>query len=149
MESLLITLAVALLLFALVAGLDIGHTLTLSWARNGETISQTVTIEADSERNTNVTVPNATTDLRVNIAIDVSELKLLYIHSDQAVTIETNAVDATGGNTLTIAANKPLVWFVGCGMTNPLTADVTDMYITNAGGTSANVKIRTLIDETP
>ena len=146
--TLICATAFAVWLVALL-GVDIGHTLTLSWARSGESIAQTVTIEADGETNRNLTVPGTTTDFRTNISIDVSELKALYIHSDVNITIETNATDATGGNTLTLLANKPLVWYVGCGLTNPLTNDVTDMYITNGTGGSATVRIRTLIDETP
>jgi len=127
---------------------DISQVLTLSWARNGESIAQTVTIEADGEGNRNVTVNAATTDKRVDIAIDVSELKLLYIHSDQDITIETNSGSAAD-DTLTIKANKPFVWYADCGLTNPLGTDVTALFITNAGATAANVKIRTLEDTTP
>ena len=141
-------LLIGLALLVLVAGVDIGHTLTVSWSRNGETISQPVVVEADGETNRNVTVNAATTDKQVNIAIDVSELKLLYIHSDQNVTIETNSGGAPV-NTITLLANKPLSWYLGCGLANPLTTDVTDFFITNAGDTAANVRIRTLIDETP
>jgi hypothetical protein len=144
-----VPLLIALAFLALVAGVDISHALTLSWSRSGETIAQTVTIEADGETNRNLTVPASTTDFRTNIAIDVSEVKLLYIHSDVAVQIETNATDATGGNTVQIAANKPFLWYVGCGWVLPLTTDVTDMYITNATGGIATIRIRLLIDETP
>jgi hypothetical protein len=134
-------------LLVIVVGVDIGHTLTLSWSRSGESISQSVTVEAAGEHNCNVTVPAATTDKRADIAIDVSEMKSLYIHSDQNVVIETNNA-TTPANTLIIAANKPLIWFIGCGLTNPLTADVTAIFITNAGTSPANVRIRVLEDAT-
>lgn len=127
---------------------DIAHVLTLSWARSGEAIAANVTVEADGETNRNLTVPASTTDFRTNIAIDVSEVKSLYIHSDVSVTIETNSSSAPD-DTLTVAAGKPLVWYTGCGLANPLTTDVTDFYITNATGGPAAVKIRVLIDETP
>ncbi len=148
----MIAIAVALLIglaaLVIVARADIDHTLTLSWARNGEPISQTVTVSAEGETNANVTVPNATTDKRLKIAIDVSEVKLLYIHSTQAVTIETNSASSPA-DTLTLAANKPLLWYVGCGWALPLTTDVADFFITNAGGTAADVKVRVLEDTTP
>jgi hypothetical protein len=150
MEPLLIALAVALLLFALAAGVDISHTLTLSWARNGETISQTVTVEAEGERNYNVTVNASTTDKQVECPIDVSEVKSLYIHSDQTVTVEFND-NAGAQGSFTVTANKPVIYYVGCGwdLSDLLPADVTNFYITNAGGTAAAVKIRILEDTTP
>lgn len=150
MGSLLLTLAVALLLLALVAGLDIAHVLTLSWARSGETISQTVTVEAEGERNYNITVNASTTDKQVEMPIDVSEVKALYIHSDQTVTIEYND-NAGAQGSLTVTANKPIIWFTGCGyaITAILAVDVTNFYISNAGGTAATVKIRILEDTTP
>lgn len=140
----------ALLLFCLFAGVDIAHVLTLSWARSGETISQTVTIEAEGERNYNVTVNAATTDKQVEMPIDISEVKALYIHSDQTVTIEYND-NAGAQGSLTVTANKPIIWYVGCGyaITAVLAADVTNFYITNAGATAAAVRIRILEDTTP
>jgi hypothetical protein len=143
-------LLIALGLLVLVAGVDIGHTLTLSWARSGETISQTVTVEAEGERNYNVTVNAATNDKRVECPIDVSEVKSLYIHSDQTVTFEFNDTAGAQGS-FTVTANKPVIWFTGCGfaLSALLPADVTDFYISNAGGTAANVKIRILEDTTP
>lgn len=42
---------------------DISHTLTLSWARSGESISQTVSPSADGEANRNITVPGSTTNM--------------------------------------------------------------------------------------
>lgn len=129
---------------------DISHTLTLSWSRNGESISQTVTPTAEGERNYNVTVNAATTDKQVEMPIDVSEVKSLYIHSDQNITIEYND-NAGAQGTLTVTANKPIIWYVGCGyaITAVLAVDVTNFYITNAGASAANVKIRILEDTTP
>lgn len=124
---------------------DISHVLTLSWARNGESISQSVTISDNGELNRNVTVANGATDFPVAATIDVSEIKSLYIHSTQNVTIETNS-GGSPANTLTVTANKPLVWYVGCGLTNPLSTDVTGLFITNASGSSADVKIRIIVD---
>ncbi len=127
----------------------ISHTLTLSWARNGESISQTVTIENEAENNRDVTVAQNVTDQLVNLNIDVSELKLLYLHCDKAIQIQTND-GSSPDNTLTLAANKPLVWYTGCGLTNPLTVDVTKFYLTTgAVGTDATLKIRTVQDSSP
>lgn len=125
------------------------HAIALNWTRSGESITKSVTVTADGEHNVDVTVNAATTDKQVDIALDVSEIQSLYISSDKDITIETNAVNAAGGNTLTVGADEPMVWYAGCGLTNPLTADVTVMYITNAGASAATVKIRILEDVTP
>jgi hypothetical protein len=124
--------------------------LTLSWARSGETISQTVTLDAEGERNYNVTVNAAQTDKQVEMPIDISEVKSLYIHSTEDVTIEYN--DAAGAQgSLTVTAEKPIIWYLGCGyaITAVLAVDVTNFYLTNAGADAAVVKIRILEDTVP
>lgn len=128
---------------------DISHTLTLSWARSGESIAQSVTVSADSESNFNVTVPATTTDMQVEVTLDVSQMAALYVHSDKDITLETNSGSAAAA-TITITANKPIVWFTGSGTTNPLGAtDVTAVFLTNAGASDATVKFRALVDNTP
>ena len=150
MEAIGIALLLGLAAALIIGRVDISHTLTLSWARSGETISQTVTIEAEGERNYNVTVNASTTDKRVECPIDVSEVKSLYIHSDQTVTVEFND-NAGAQGSFTVTANKPVIYYVGCGwdLSDLLPADVTDFYITNGGLTAAAVKIRILEDTTP
>lgn len=145
-----ILLLLGLAVWLLFLGVDISHTLTLSWARSGETIAQTVTIEAEGEKNANVTVNASTTDKRVEFPIDVSEVKSLYIHSDQTVTFEFND-NAGAQGSFTVTANKPVIYYTGCGwdLSDLLPADVTDFYISNAGGTAAAVRIRVLEDTTP
>lgn len=124
------------------------HNIGLSWNRSGETISKTVVMTADGEVNVDTTVNASATDKEVDIAIDVSSLQSLYIWSDQDVTIQTNS-GSVPADTLTIEADSPLVWYVGCGLDNPLGTDVTKLYLTNAGGAAATVKIRVLQDVTP
>lgn len=94
-------------------------------------------------------ISTGVTDDDIVLAIDVSAVKLFYIVSDAAVTVETNATDATGGNTLTLVANQPYFWHTGSYDTFKLTADVTIAYITNASGSTANLKIRVIQDATP
>lgn len=148
MELPILVLFLGLAALLLVLGADISHVLTLSWARNGETIAQTVTLGADGEANRNVTVAGSATNMEVDIGLDVSALQEVYVLSDQDLTLKTNSTGSPD-DTLTLTANKPLIWYVGCGWANPLTADVTKFYFTNAGTTPANVKVRTLQDTTP
>jgi len=124
------------------------HKINQDWQAGNESISKQITITADGEANLEVAVADESTDLAINIAIDYSALKSLYIVSDQDLTVETND-GTTPDDTLTLLAGKPIVWFEGCGFTNPLSADVTALYATNASGADATLTIKTLQDATP
>lgn len=124
------------------------QSINLDWSAGNDSIPKKITVTADSEANYELAVADESTDLTANVAIDYSAVKLLYIVSDQDLTIETNDGD-TPDDTLTLVANKPLVWFEGCGYTNPLSADVTAVYLTNASGTDATLNIKVLQDATP
>lgn len=146
----MVCLLLGLFALCLVLGADISHTLTLSWARSGESISQTVTLSDSGECNRNVTVNASTNDVQVECPIDVDKVKSLYIHSDQDVTFEFND-NAGAQGSFAATANKPIIYFTGCGwdLADLLPADVTSFYISNAGLTAANVKIRIIEDNTP
>lgn len=92
-------------------------------------------------------VESAGTDYLVAYTLDYSQLKLVYIASDLPLVIETNSNTGAGGQVINLEANKPLLWYDGCGLPNPFTADVTALYLTNVNAsTAANVEIRTLVD---
>jgi len=97
-----------------------------------------------------ITVSNGTTDALWNLGgIDVSQVVACYIASDKAVTLETNATDASGGNTITLAADVPYMWNTGSPDTLKLTTDVTKIYVTNASGSSATVSALVVQDGSP
>lgn len=95
------------------------------------------------------TVANSATDDDIVVAIDYSAVKSFYIVSSAAVTLETNATDATGGDTIALAAGVPYVWNTGSLDTFLLTNDVTVIYVTNASGSSALIKMSCIMDVTP
>jgi hypothetical protein len=97
-----------------------------------------------------VAVSNGSTDKVLALGgIDVSQAVAVYMHSTAALTIETNHTAATGGNTITLAANVPLVWCTGAPFSNPLTNDVTVAYATNSSGSAAVLNIVVVQDSTP
>ncbi len=97
-----------------------------------------------------VSIANGQTDKIVNVGgVDVSQLVHVYMQSNAAVTIETNHTSATGGNTITLAADVPLLWCTGAPFTNPLTNDITIMYVTNSSGGAATLNMRFVQDGTP
>ncbi len=127
------------------------HQIQYTWNRNsgGETITQLSSESADSEDNRDITVPDATTDMQVDLAFVRARLKSLFILSDQAILLQTND-PMTPIDTIALAANVPLVWSASSGAANPfVNGDVTAVYLTNASGATATVKIRILKDGTP
>jgi hypothetical protein len=125
------------------------HTFTLAWRTGtGATKSTAVEVTGDTEINVpDLTVAAADTDEAVTIGIDVSELQSAYITSDKDVTLKTNSTGSPA-DTLTIKANKPLVWYKDSGQANPFTSgtDVTSLHFANAGAADAVVNACFLVN---
>lgn len=125
------------------------YTVTYGLASPTGTLSRPLSFSGSSVTELSETVANGQTDDDIVIAIDVSAVKAFYMVSSAAVTVETNATDASGGDTLTLVAGQPYVWHTGSYDSFLLTNDVTVMYITNASGSSADIEIRVIQDATP
>lgn len=124
-------------------------TLTLTWTKSGDQTAQAVTITGGgAHQHVEDTIAGSTTDKQVNCAIDTSHLKGIYILADGALTLQAND-GTTPDFTITLSADKPFVWYDGCGIANPITADVTEFYVTNAGGSSVSLDIYVEQDPTP
>lgn len=98
-------------------------------------------------RVTDESIPIAADNL-VAWALDLSQLKLLYIHCTEIVTLETNSSD-TPDDTIVLQAGVPLIWRLADYYTNLITADVTSLYVTNASSAVAVLNIEALFDATP
>ncbi|MBC8869194.1 MAG: hypothetical protein H8E44_07240 [Planctomycetes bacterium] len=126
------------------------HKLTIAVEGSGISLTRDI-----SETGTGVvlidgeTVADSVTDQVCNIDLDVSAVKSFYIVSDQNITVETNAVDATGGNTLSLIAGEPYIWHVSSLDSFLLTQDVTIAYLTNASGSTATVYCVACYDASP
>lgn len=128
--------------------MSFNHTLTYNWSSDGApplTLPQKKT--AGQELNVQEAIPNPSTDLLVALAITVAKLEGLVIVADQNLTLEFNNA-TTPAFTIALLANVPLVWQKDTYHANPLTANVTALYVTNASGAAATLKIRALIDPT-
>jgi hypothetical protein len=77
----------------------------------------------------------------------VANLQSVYLLSNVDVTIKTNDA-TTPASTINLKANKPILWFVDSGYTNPFTADVTQLFVSNAGTVDAVVQLRSLVNAT-
>lgn len=125
-------------------------TVNASWAIEGGGLSFSKQVSySDSEVNTlDITVNATTTDLEVNCNIDVSQIKAIGMLADGNLTVETNS-GSSPGNTINLVANMPLIWTHNYYFSNPLTVDVTKLYLTNAGNAAVTFKLVVLEDPTP
>jgi hypothetical protein len=126
------------------------HRVSTSVRTNAGTVSSNAyTLTGDHEYNYEIEDKSIGTDTQVDMVIDVSTIQSLCIESTTAMTLETNAVDATGGNTITLVANQAVVWNTRIldtlGTACPLTLDVTTLYVTNAA--IGDLKIYILMDD--
>lgn len=124
------------------------HKITQGWEGGGRSISQQNNYTGSGEASIDESVPDSSTDLQINVAIDFSALQALYLVSDQDVTVETNN-GTTPDDTINLLANKPLVWHAGSYHANPLTVDVTAIFVTNSSGAAAQIQLEALQDATP
>ena len=95
------------------------------------------------------TVATAETDKQLTFDLDVSAVKSFFLVSSADITLETNAIDATGGNTLALKADEPYIWHTQSLDSFLLTLDVTTSYWTNASGDTATIYCVALFDPTP
>lgn len=91
------------------------------------------------------TIPTGT-DTLINCAIDTSTLQAIQICANKDCTLEAN--DGSSPTfTINIKAGIPYQWIKNSGITNPITADVTVLYVTNTE--DVNLLILTAQDATP
>lgn len=113
----------------------------------GEEISASNTFNGGYEVAIDESIPVGT-DTLVNLVLDVSQVKSIIILSDRDITIETNATNAAGGNTLALKAGIPYRWYQNQYNTMVFTTDVARAYITNASGGSARLQLSAMVDPT-
>ena len=137
------------LLIQALAGL-ITHTARVTWTGQGSATSTGIyTSSADGEDNRSFVVPAGTTDMQIDLDFVYTRLKMLYIKSDQDLTLETNSTNAVGGDTIAVKEAGPYLWVSSDGTTNPLTTSVTTTYWTNATAEDAAVFMSVLYDSSP
>lgn len=119
----------------------------LSVSNGVETIAQTIARSASGRAEIDEDI-GVGADTQVNIAIDVSEVEMLVLLSDQDVTIETNS-GSEAADTLALTAGEPYIWYSGAQDSFALTTDVTAFFVTNAAGATARVRCWVVQDATP
>lgn len=124
------------------------HTVTLTIAVNGRSLTQSREYTADGAKSFGITIPDATTDALMNIAIKPAQLTNIFLLSDQDIKIETNHSVAPT-DTIDLKANVPMIWNEDLYYANPFTGDVTKFFLTNLSGSAAMLYVEILEDATP
>jgi hypothetical protein len=127
---------------------NIKHTWTLSIKNDsGSAVvaDPPLVIVGDAESNFSLLVDPSTTG-EVDVVIPVDKMVSGFISADQPVTVNTNAADATGGQSIPLAGGRTLAWNDTTG-TNPFTPTITKVFVINAGTKVATVRGGFLLQE--
>jgi hypothetical protein len=121
------------------------HSITQGYADDGGTV-KTVTTRFTGQglEGWDGVIAAGATNAPVDAEWLNANVQSLCVWSDQAVTIKTNSSTAPA-QTINLLANQILQYGVNMGLTNPFTADVTALFVSNAGSTNANFKLRVLM----
>lgn len=112
-----------------------------------QTTDQTVTVSGDAEQVFAKDIPAGTTASLTFGSIDYTKVVGLLLNSTgEALTINTNAANASGGNSFTLSAGKAIEWDNTQSVANLLTANVTALYFINAGTKTATGKVGFLLN---
>lgn len=123
--------------------MSLTHKQTESVILGDRSQSLSVTQTGDQRTSYEVDIADDASDYLVNMNIDITQLKSLWISADQALKLETNNAD-TPDDTITLVADEPVMWHNGSKHSCPLTADVTALYVTNDPAVAAVLKIEVL-----
>jgi hypothetical protein len=120
------------------------HTLGATYRTDAGTISSTTsTFTGDAEIDLDSVVPLSTTNKEFDIQFTKTDVVSMIMFSDKAVTLKTNS-SGSPSDTISLAANMPLVWHTDSPTAIPIVGNVTKIFVTNSGSTNAAIKIRVL-----
>lgn len=115
----------------------------------GQSFLASKTYTGDVRDSQSFTVATSQTDERRTVAIDVSELQLFVMISDNDCTVEWNDINGTQGS-VNLKANVPWIERVAADQyqTTKFAVDVTDFYITTTGNACV-INIEIIKNNTP
>ncbi len=108
------------------------------------------TYTGDEQVSQSFTVADSVTDQQRTLNIDVSEMQMVYIVSDQDILMEWNDATGTQGS-ISLKANVAFIEKLAADQYHValMTVDVTDLYFTNTSGSTATIKIIVIQNNTP
>jgi hypothetical protein len=104
-------------------------------------------IVGDAEVNGS-TVVNPSETAEIDATVPVAKILSGFVTCSQNVTVNTNAADATGGQSIALVAGKSLAWNNQSGAANPFTPNITKFYVINATVKAATFRFGFLL-QTP
>lgn len=129
--------------------MSFAHEIVKKLVTPGKSINNTKTYTADGSDSREIAVPDSTTDMQLDIAIDVSAVKSFFITSDQDLKVEANDGTTPTDPAIDLVAGVPYEWTIDSYDEFKFTVDVTKLFLTNASGTDAVFKLEVLQDTTP
>ena len=124
------------------------HTVSKSVAAGGTTVSSSNVYSAAEEVRLAEAIPDESTDLQINIAIDVSEIASVFILASVDMTLETNS-GADPDDTISLVAGVPYCWDTDSYDSCLLTEDIAALFLTNASGGAGTLRLECVYDPTP
>jgi hypothetical protein len=102
----------------------------------------------DARTSLKVSIEAGAVNVEHILPIDISQIAALFIHAAGDLTIKTNS-SSTPDDTLALKADEPYVWATGDYSPLLLDADVTKVFVSNAGAAAVTLYVECLYDPTP
>jgi hypothetical protein len=129
------------------------HTWGLTFKSGGQSVSTTTeTVTSSGEANIDEAIPMNADDYKINLAIDISVLKSIFILASKDMDLYTNHDhDDSPDHHIVLKADQALRWTVNSSNASPFALDASDVVdIRVVGGAVAGtLQIWTLQDATP
>jgi hypothetical protein len=119
------------------------HVVTRSVAGSSINSSSQIVKTAEAQVSIEEVIPDGSTDLDIDVQIDVSRVASFFLVCDKAVTVETN--DGTSpDDTIVLKAGLPYYWHDAAYNAFVLSTDVVSLFVTNASGEDALLRLYVL-----
>ena len=120
------------------------HTTSVSYKTLVGTVgAASIAKTAFSSTSLDTTIAAGASNVHIVLAVDVSQVLSFVIFSSSIITIKTNS-PSSPSQIFTIKANEPLTWNSSRTDANPLTVDITDLYVSNPNAKDARLQIGVL-----
>lgn len=129
--------------------MPITHSIRYQFSQGNDVLTGSKSYTDDAAIVQSFTVNGGVSDALVALALDVSQVKSIYLQATGgSLTLETNSSSSPAA-TVTLPDGLPVVWTTDSGTTNPFgSTDVTALYVTNAGANAVQLEMRILFDPT-
>lgn len=125
------------------------HKRTILYETSSGIVRNEITASEDGELEISIDVPPDTADMQVACNLEAAQLAALLLSADGALTVETND-GTTPDDTFTLDENDPVSYVADTQDSNPLSEDVTALYLTNASETATvHFDLRAVYDPEP